>query len=305
MTAVAITPKNEAEWLQMRTQDVTSTEASCLFDCSPYLTLFELWHRKKDGLVVGIEPSERMRWGTRLQDAIAAGIAEDNKWNIRRMSEYMRDADLRAGSSFDFAIGDEGLLEIKNVDSLAFRDGWIVDGDAIEAPPHIEIQVQHQLMVSGRKYAYIGALVGGNRLVLVKRDRDEEIIGAIRKKVVAFWKSIEAGQEPKPDLSKDAGFITKLYGYAEPGKVMDAKDDESLAIACDGYRKFGDEKRAAEAAQEQFKAEILRKIGDHEKVLGKNYTLSAGLVAEAEIKFTRKPYRSFKVSWKHNGKENA
>ena len=335
-----IIPKDEAEWKRLRVEDVTSTDAAALFDCSPYLTCFELFHRKKDKLVVEFTPSERMSWGTRLQDAIAAGIAEDNKWTIRRMSEYMRLEKLRAGASFDFAIETDecgcghkrgghvydegmcrsgvaceckefrgttegGLLEIKNVDSLAFKDGWIVEGDDIQAPPHIEIQVQHQLMVSGRKYAYIGALVGGNRLVLVKRDRDEAIIKAIRAKVVAFWKSIEAGQEPKPDFSKDAGFITKLYGYAEPGKVMDAKEDESMTYLVDRYKKLGEEKRASEAAQDEAKAEILRRIGDHEKVLGKNYTLSAGLVAEAEIKFTRKPYRSFKLSWKKNGKENA
>ena len=300
-----IIPKDEAEWKRLRVEDVTSTDAAALFDCSPYLTAFELWHRKKDKLVVEFAPTERMNWGTRLQDAIAAGIADDNKWTIRRMQEYMRDETIHAGASFDFAIGDDGLLEIKNVDSLAFRDGWIVEGDDIQAPPHIEIQVQHQLMVSGRKYAYIGALVGGNRLVLVKRDRDEAIIKAIRAKVVAFWKSIEAGQEPKPDFSKDAGFITKLYGYAEPGKVMDAKEDESMTYLVDRYKKLGEEKKASEAAQDEAKAEILRRIGDHEKVLGENYTLSAGLVAEAEIKFTRKAYRSFKIHHKKNGKESV
>ena len=29
------------------------------------------------------------------------------------------------------------ILEIKNVDSLAFKEGWIVDGEDVQAPPHI------------------------------------------------------------------------------------------------------------------------------------------------------------------------
>src|SRR3990167_4888783 len=187
-----ITPKSKGEWLELRTKDITSTEIGALFGFSPYLTAFELWHRKKEGLVVSIDENERMKWGTRLQDSIANGIAQDNVWKVRRMDEYIRIPSLKIGSSFDFSIECEtnGLLEIKNVDSLAFKDGWLVDGDNIEAPPHIELQGQHQLLVSGRQYAYIGALVGGNTVKLIRRQVDEAIHAKIKTAAADFWKSI-------------------------------------------------------------------------------------------------------------------
>ena len=47
----------EAAWLAARTHDLTSTEIAALFGCSPYLTKFELWHRKHDGADVAFEPS--------------------------------------------------------------------------------------------------------------------------------------------------------------------------------------------------------------------------------------------------------
>ena len=72
-----------------------------------------------------------MKWGTRLQDSIAMGIAQDQGWSIRPMKEYITDTDLRLGASFDFAIGDDGLLEIKNVDSLVFHKQWESDGDHV------------------------------------------------------------------------------------------------------------------------------------------------------------------------------
>src|SRR3990167_5628915 len=101
---IIIKPTSEADWLSLRTLDITSTEISALFGCSPYSTAFELWHRKKSGVIVQLKENERMFWGTKLQDAIAAGIAEEQGWAIRRMNEYIRNAELRIGSSFDFAI---------------------------------------------------------------------------------------------------------------------------------------------------------------------------------------------------------
>ena len=142
-------PKNQEEWLRLRLRDVTSTEVSALFGLNPYITEFELWHQKKNQEIVNFEIGERGKWGKRLEGIIAAGIAEDEGWRIRRMDEYIRQEEKFMGASFDFEIlDDEGILEVKNVDSFIFKDGWIVDGDNLEAPPHIELQVQSQLAVS-------------------------------------------------------------------------------------------------------------------------------------------------------------
>ena len=132
MNATTITPKDEADWLAMRKQDVTSTESAALFGMSPYLTHFDLWHRKHSGNVPEFKTNERMKWGNRLESAIAHGIAEEQGWKVSPMKEYMRLPTSRIGSSFDFVItslGEPVHLEIKNVDYLAFRDGWIEHDD--------------------------------------------------------------------------------------------------------------------------------------------------------------------------------
>ena len=298
MAIHSITPKDRADWLARRAEDITSTDVAALFDCSPYCTAFELWHRKKDGTIVELEPSDRMRWGVRLQDSIAHGIAEDQGWTIRRMDEYMRDDELMIGASFDFAIGDDGLLEIKNVDSLQFKDGWIVDGDSIEAPAHIELQLQHQLAVSGRAFAYIGALVGGNRVVLIKREPDAKIIAAIKSKVKAFWQSIADNKPPTPNFERDAEMISKLYGYAEVGKVKTA-DEEIEALAAK-YREAGQAEKAAQGLKEAAKAELLMLIGDAEKVKGATFSISAGMIGPKHVEYDRDGYRDFRLHWKRS-----
>ena len=278
MTTEIIHPKNEAHWLELRMQDITSTDISALYGCSPYSTEYELWHRKRDGKVLDFPENERMKWGTRLEESIAGGIANDNHFRVRPMKEYIRDPSLRIGSSFDYEITgsvhntvmmEPGLLEIKNVDSLVFLKTWVEDENGhIEAPPHIEFQVQHQLAVSGRGYAYLGALVGGNRVVMLRRERNEDVIKSIKKKVTEFWESIRENNEPKPDLEKDAAFISKLYSFAEPGKVLELDEDAEMSDMARWYKTFGDKEKEAKKRKDAVKA------------------------------YTRKAFRNFKISWK-------
>ena len=284
MTTEIIPFTTEAAWLAARQQDVTSTESAALFGMSPYVTAFELWHRKRSGTAPEFKVNSRMAWGNRLEAAIAHGIAEEQGWEIRPMKEYMRDPDARMGSSFDFVItslGEPVHLEIKNVDYLAFRDGWIEHEDgSIEAPEHIEMQVQHQMAVSGFPRAFIGAFIGGNRSVVIERERDEDVIRAIRAKVAEFWRTVDAGVEPSPVMPEDAAAMIRLHQYAEPGKILDASSDEEIASLVEAYRTAQIAKKNAEEDAEVAKARLLAAIGDAEKVLLPGYTVSASMIAD-------------------------
>jgi len=327
-------PETKEDWLKLRAQDITSTEVSALFGASPYMTLFELWHRKKNAEVVTLDENERMKWGTRLQKAIAEGIAADHGWKVSPMDEYMRMPKLRMGSSFDFnllipELGQDGLLEIKNVDALVFKEGWAETDGGLEAPPHIEFQVQHQLAVSGRPYARIGALVGGNRVVIIERKAEPAIIEAIYEKVRNFWASIEKGDAPVPDFSRDSETIARLYGYAEPGKVLNLMDDRTCLCGCvlDGHTMTGctvhpsctgfsgrderisdlmekyvkerDAESEAETRKKAIKAEVLTLIGDAEKVSHSWFSIDAGIRGEVIVpEYTRKAYRNFMPRFK-------
>ncbi len=299
----SFSPATEQEWLALRANDLTSTEISALFNSSPYTTAFELWHQKRSNTISTLEPSERMRWGLRLQNSIAAGVAEEQGWTLKPLDRflYMRDEEARLGASFDFEFtakdGSKGLLEVKNVDGLAYLNGWIENEDgSLEAPVHIEFQVQQQLMLSGHSQAYIAALVGGNRLELVRREPDAGVHAAIRAKASEFWKSVETGIEPVPDFAKDAEFISKLYRYAEPGKLINAAGRvQELAVA---YREASKAEKEAEGRKDAAKAEILTLIGDAEKVLGEGFSITAGLVGPTRVEFDRKGYRNFRVNWK-------
>lgn len=303
-------PANREEWLALRKQDLTSTEVAALFGLSPYMSYFELYHRKlSPELADDFEENEHMKWGLRLQDVIAAGIAEDQGWKIRRMSEYKRLVNHRLGASFDHRVISpkpaRGVFEIKNVFGMKFKDDWIVDGENIEAPPFIELQEQTQLLVSGEELGYIGALVDGNRPILLTRKPNILVHNAILQRASEFWYRVTNRQEPPPDFNVDCEFISKLYGYAEPGKVIEA--DAEIIELCRAHKKASLEAKVADDCKSAIKAALLMKIGDAEKVLGVEgefNSISAGTTKPVEVAaHVKAGYRQVRINWPRGKKE--
>lgn len=297
-----IKPESHDHWLQLKAEDISSTESSALFGINPWITKFELWHRKKNKEIVTIEETQRMKWGTRLESAIAKGIAEDHGWSVEPFKDYARIEGERIGASFDFKILPNGpsdlpgLLEIKNVDGLQFKEKWVIeDGEVVEAPPHIELQAQHQLMVTGFDKLYIGALVGGNTVAVIPRKPQEAIISQLKTKIKEFWDSIDANEPPAPDFIRDADFLADLYASAEPGKILDANDNEQIRTLVMKYKQFADYEKDIGKKKQAAKAELLTLIGEAEKVTAADFTISAGVVGPTQVAYERKGYRNFRV----------
>jgi len=311
MATEVIKFQTEQEWLDLRKKDITSTDVAALFNLSPYKTEFELYHEKL-GNPAAFKASERMRWGNRLESAIAYGAAEDHGFTVQPLKVYMRNPDLRIGSSFDFEILSEqhgqGIMEIKNVDSLIYKRNWTDDGNGnIEAPEHIELQVQHQMEVSGFEYCAIVAFVGGNSTKIAYRRRDPEIGKAIRDRVEQFWGRVEAKEAPSADYSKDADLIAQLYSQVNKGELIDTKDDDVLANLVEQYRDAKQSQAHFEKMADGFKARILERVKTAEKIISPFGSISLGMVKDTPPKLItadmvgtsvggRAGYRSFKFT---------
>jgi len=273
---IIINPDSFDHWLQLKTEDVSSTEVSALFGISPYSTEFELWHQKKSGEIFTLEDNDRMYCGRMLEDTIAKMVSEQTGLKVRRLKTYFRhDTCPHMSSSFDYEIiGDNsqspfmrqhlhlieagaGLLEIKNVDSLIYRDEWEDD----EAPPHIEAQVQHQMEVSNRAWTLIVALVGGNRMKMILRERDRAMGKAICERIDLFWEDIDGNYEPEPNFERDADFIMNMY-RDDTGEPLDISDDPELKSLVIAFKALRDRYNLLEKATTAIKAEVLHLVGN-------------------------------------------
>jgi predicted phage-related endonuclease len=317
-------PKTEAEWLALRHQYISSTESAPLFGLGSYQTPYELGISKQaKEPPASLDSNERVRWGKRLQEAIAKGISEEYGVRVRRVTGYAVHPECRLGASFDYEIvgitkgedGQElkvedpmlqqmyrdlgpGVLEIKNVDRLIFKREWKKEDGELEAPPQFEIQVQHQLeAIQTRTWAAIGVLVGGNEAILVLRERDEDFGAAIRAKVDAFWADLAQGKLPPITLPQDVEIIRRIYLSSSAGKVYDGSADEELKQLCTHYNETAALAKMYEESRKTLGAKILMKIGDAERATAAGFSIAAGTVPETWVeRYLRKAYRNVRVT---------
>lgn len=105
-------------------------------------------------------------------------------------------------------------VELKNVAYFNRKD-W-----DDEPPLKFEIQLQHQLAVTGAPYGYLSALIGGNESVVRKIPRNDRFIAAMLPKLREFWEYVERRELPPVDESEAT---SKLLG-----KIF--HEDEGLSV---------------------------------------------------------------------------
>lgn len=255
----------EAEWLAERRKCITSSDISALFGESSYVTEFELFHRKKNDIEIAYEDDDRKKWGRRLETPIAEGIAEDYGWKVKPLKVFMTHSEFsRYGSSFDFEIqrgNEKGLLELKNVDFKQYKEKWLVDGEEVEAPTGIELQLQSELEVANSNstepytFGIIGALIGGNKPIVIERKWDKEIGKLMVSKSKAFWHNVDNNIEPLPDFQRDGEIIKLLYAGTD-GEEIDLTANNRIASLVAEYPTLQATASAAKKAQDAAKTEI-------------------------------------------------
>lgn len=199
MNRLIIPFTTEEAWLENRLHDLTSSDVPCLFGVG-YQSYDGLFKCKLNKISAPFKDDERKQSGKCLEPAIAQEFARQNKWTIRHKNEYIRIPELRLASSFDYEISHEDvnnspeeneLLEVKNVDYFVYKKSWITSGFEIQSTPYIEIQIQNELLVSGLKVGYIGALIGGNQWICLRRPANKKIQDAILNRAKLFWRAID------------------------------------------------------------------------------------------------------------------
>ncbi|MCW1412163.1 YqaJ viral recombinase family protein [Rhizobium sp. 1AS11] len=305
-------PRTEAGWHKLRKPDITATAAATLFGVSPYMTPFDMFHRMRGTVEVVFEENERMTWGKRLQNAIAEGVCCDNGWEIVDRHPFLYARSNRfpgCGASPDYVIRDParpelglGGLEIKNVDFFVAKDDWTDE----EAPPHIEFQAQHQMMVTGLRWNVIAGLVGGNTVKKFVREYDAEVIAELAIRCSDMHQRVRENMPPAADYLADYETIRTLYRNATPAKSYDLDipdpdsdlDPEKLKELIEAKYDADIAAKLAKEDAQRASAELLDFIKDTETVFGAGWKVTATTTHRDGYTSVVKPtsFRNLKVS---------
>ena len=267
-----------------RGKHVGASEVAALFDCSPYVTRFELWHRKKGNIATpafneihdGTPEDERIFWGVKLEQAILEGACERYGYtDVERNVVLSNGKGLGAhpdALAYCPVRKSRGYIEIKCADWLV-RKSW---GD--EPPTSYLLQSQCGQGLAKAAWGDVLVLVGGNRLERFCYDFRPKIYAEIERRVAEFWQSVEANDPPPADYTRDLETITDLYREGEDVTV-DLTADNLAHEAAAAFLFAKQARLDAEKREDAAKAELLDKLGSASVATLNGFVVRATTVA--------------------------
>jgi len=253
------------EWLAARRTGIGGSDIAAILGLSPWRTPLDVYLDKVDGREA--PETEPMRWGRLLEDVIAreyalrAGVriqrintiirAPSRDWAIASLDRVVVPAGTRARIYKGELRGAEGALECKSVNAYAAGQ-WGRDDDPDAVPIHHAAQCMWYLGVTGLPWCDVAALIGGQRLIIRRIERDEETIRAMFERAERFWfEHVVPRVPPAPATARDAAALWP----ADNGEALEA-DEELLAAynaAREAKARMDEAERDYEAAAERIK----------------------------------------------------
>ncbi len=256
-------------------ETISATQVSALFGASPYVTERLLWRvfTGKDTLPeLDADENERMRWGTLLETPIFMETLR--RLNVEGqhndMQAYVRHETLPIGCTPDgecwHPSRGRAIVQVKNVDWLVWRDKWTEK----QAPAHIELQVQHEMLVKDADWGVIACLVGGNELRIYERQPDAEIQADILARVGRFFERVKTGDAP--DWEGVPMEVPKTLEIVRPEReTVDLSEVESAHDAMQALKHYEPMAKEANKAIRAAKAKLLGLADGADVVLAHGY----------------------------------
>jgi putative phage-type endonuclease len=320
-------------WLAERRKGIGGTDVAAICGVHPYCSPAKVFAEKL-GLVETPENAP-MRWGRRLEGAVAAEYGECEGKKVILLSDQIVARKVDGVDLFgspdavvwptaptpddlltvEAAIANaERGLEIKTASPWA--KGW-GDGGA-DIPQHYFVQCQWYMAMTGLKLWDLAVLIGGSDFRIYRLQAHERLQATLIEKAIAFWKNhIEPQIMPDPDASADfrKAVEARLPARAEPVLATDIEDElaEKLraakvaaAAADDQVRLLQNQLLAKMEAKsttgmisEQWKATSVNMPG-RKSTDWKQLQKDLGITKETLAKYEKvgQNYRVFRFDWK-------
>ena len=247
------------QWFEERQKGIGGSDAAAVAGLSRYRTPIQVYMEKL-GLVEPPEENEAMYWGKKLEDMVAEEFSLRTGLKVRRKNAILRHPShpwMLANVDRLIVGRDEGL-ECKTAG--AYKAGeW--EGD--EIPWEYAIQCHHYMAVTGYSAWWIAVLIGGNRFVYKRIERDEEIIANLIKIESDFWHNHILKQvPPDPDGSPASTELVKQLYPDSNGFEVDLPSAVERWI--EQYEQAAEEERAAAERKEEAANNIKMLLGECE-----------------------------------------
>lgn len=287
---------NEEDWHTLREKRIGGSDVGAILGVNPYKSIIDVYIDKTEGST--FKGNNATHWGHMLESTIIKEFASRHK-ELQVFDAPFSIVDNFLIANLDAVLRDKengnfGVLEIKTT-SLWNKKEW--EEDTI--PQSYYAQVQHYLMLTGYKFAYVAVLIGGQEYKEFKVERNEEDIELIRNKATEFYnENILKLIPPMPDGS-DA-----YMNYLKK-KALDIENDEVIEFSyleekAQKLKDLGKEINSLKKEQDLLKEQIMLELinnGTQKGVAGKikfNIQTKKSPDFEAMIKADQKLVEQYK-----------
>lgn len=258
------------DWLEVRRTGIGSSDAAAAIGLNPYQSQLELWMQKtgKTDLLPTVDPSDDtspMFWGTLLEPIVAAHYTKRTGNKVRRVNAVLQHPEhpwmLANVDREVVGAPDVQLLECKTAGIHGirlWRDG---------VPEYVQIQVMHQLAVTGKQAADVVVLVGGQELRIFHIERDEALIARLITLEKAFWDMVQQGIAPAGDGSDSSEKALRCLYPLDSGDQVDLSEDPALNTTFAELLLARSELDAAQKREARLRQHIQMHMGEASKAL--------------------------------------
>ncbi len=220
------------DWLDVRRQGIGSSDAAAAVGLNPYKSQLELWMEKtgRQAALPQVDPNDEespMYWGNILEPIVAAHYTKRTGNRVRRINAVLQ----HPSHPWMLANIDREVIGCPEVQILECKTAGINGAKLWRdgVPEYVQLQVQHQLAVTGKTSADVAVLLGGQLLEIHRIDRDEVLIGRLITLQAQFWQYVETDTPPPADGSESADLALRCLYPKDSGQTVDFRKDRQLS----------------------------------------------------------------------------
>lgn len=249
------------DWLAVRKQGIGSSDAASAIGLNPYKSQLELWLEKtnRDGGLPKADPHDEespLYWGNILEPIVAAHYTRRTGNRVRRINAVLQHPD--PSLPWMLANIDREVTGVPDVQILECKTAGINGARLWKegVPEYVQLQVHHQLAVTGKQTADVAVLLGGQHLEIHRIERDEALIARLIELERQFWHFVETDTPPPADGSNSADTALRCLYPEDKGQTLDFKDERNLSAS------FADllAVRQSIAEQEKLEAQLKQSL---------------------------------------------
>lgn len=257
-------------WLTVRKGGIGSSDAGAAVGLNPYKSQLELWMEKtgKDAGLPKIDPNDEtspMYWGTLLEPIVAAHYTKRTGNRVRRVNAVLQHPSkpwMRANLDREIVgATDVQILECKT----AGMNGARLWKEGV--PEYIQLQVLHQLAVTGKQAADVAVLICGQELQVHRIERDEVMIAQLIELERHFWRFVELDLAPPADGSDSADVALRALYPKDNGQSLDLIHDLEMSAAFSDLLTIRQLLITQTQLEAQLKQRIQQRMGDATKAV--------------------------------------